>query len=232
MKYRTAAFSARAETGRRPGAGARWIVGRRSEIGSNGHGINDRSVGSNNGAGREMSGLKAVFSHDMENRLPSCDQIVGNDTAMAAPPDGLGTHDRAAPFASFVKQVIQARPELPRQRIIGVVAKAVVGPEAVDARGRVSHLSAKAAERGHVFIANVEGCQSAGKRLLVELRIGARPRKRSDIGNQADLGACQQFHEQFETSVRMADREERRIHAALPVDARTRALPSTTGELA
>ena len=61
-------------------------------------------------------------------------------------------------------------------------------------------------------IGDVEGHQSVGKRILVELRIGSRPRNRSDVGGKIDVGSSQQLDELLEASVGMADRRDRPGH--------------------
>jgi hypothetical protein len=99
--------------------------------------------------------------------------------------------------------------------IISIVVKALVRPEAVDILRRDSRFSAKAAECSHVFIGNVEERQSVRKRVLVELRIGSRPRNRSDIRDKMSLDFTQQLDELLDASVRMADREEGNLHTCL-----------------
>ena len=63
-----------------------------------------------------------------------------------------------------------------------------------------------------MLIGNVEGRQSVGKRVLVELRIGSRPRNRSDIRDKINSDGPQQLDKLLEASVRMADREEGNLH--------------------
>ena len=152
--------------------------------------------------------------HDVEDGFAPGDQMVGNDAPMASPPYGFRTHDRAASFAPLTQQVLEARAELFRKRIVGIVVEAVVRPEAVDVPRQGSRLSAKAAEWRHVFIANTEAHQGSGERILVELRIGPRPRNRSDIRDERYIGSPQQLDELLEASVRMADGAEWELHAS------------------
>ena len=111
--------------------------------------------------------------------------------------------------------MLEARLKLCGKRIISIVVKALVRPEAVDILRQDSRFSAKAAECSHVFIGNVEGRQSVRKRVLVELRIGSRPRNRSDIRDKMNFDFTQQLDELLEASVRMADREEGNLHTCL-----------------
>lgn len=144
--------------------------------------------------------------HDLENGFSAGDEIIGDNAAVASPPYCLRTHYRAAPFASLIERMFEARMKLRGKRIIGIAMKTLVRPEICP--------SAKTAEYCHVFIGNVEGRQSVGKRVLIELRIGSRPRNRSDIRDKINFGSTQQLDELLETSVGMADREEWKLHAS------------------
>ena len=59
-----------------------------------------------------MSRLQATLPHDVENSLPARDKIVSDDAAMTSPPYRLRTHDRAAPFASLIEKMLEARMKL------------------------------------------------------------------------------------------------------------------------
>ena len=102
--------------------------------------------------------------------------------------------------------------KLRRERIIGIVMKAFVRPEPVDILRCGFCLPAKPAECCHVLIVDVEGRQSVGKRIFVELRIGSRPRNCSDVREKLNLGFSQQLDELLEASGGMADREEGKLH--------------------
>lgn len=59
------------------------------------------------------------------------------------------------------------------KRIIGIVVKARIGPEAVEVRGQVRGLAAQPAKRRDMVIADAGGRQRGGKGIAVELRIVA-----------------------------------------------------------
>ena len=65
-----------------------------------------------------------------------------------------------------------------------------------------------------MLIGDVEGRQSVGKCILVELRIGSRPRNRSDVRDKINVGSSQQLDELLEASVGMANREEGKLHTS------------------
>jgi hypothetical protein len=176
--------------------------------------IDDRPARLNDSAGSKVSGLQAALPHDMENGLPAADKIISDYAAVASPPDGFRTHDCAAPFMPFIEEDLEASTKLRRERIIGIVMKALVRPEAVDILRRGLRLPAKTTECCHVLIGDVEGRQSVGKCILVELRIGSRPGNRSDVREKLDVGFSQQLDELLEASVGMADREEGKLHTS------------------
>ena len=92
--------------------------------------------------------------------------------------------------------------------------KACVLPKRIDLswHGQVS--SAATAEGRQVLVINGVGRQPSGKRVDVELRIGPRPRKVSNIHNAFDLCLAQQRDEVFETSVGMTDGKEGKFQDA------------------
>src|SRR5947199_6027208 len=132
-------------------------------------GIDDRPAGLNHSARSKSSRLQATLPHDVENGFPAGDKIIGDNAAMASPPYCLRTHYRAAPFASLIKQMFEARVKLRGKRIIGIAMKTLVRPEIVDILREGLCPSAKTAECCHVFIGNVEGRQSVGKGVFVKL---------------------------------------------------------------
>ena len=70
----------------------------------------------------------------MKNGLPAGDKIISDYAAVASPPHGFRTHDYAAPFTPLIEQELEASMKLRRERIFGIVMKALVRPETVDIR--------------------------------------------------------------------------------------------------
>src|SRR5205814_10468037 len=99
-----------------------------------------------------------------------------------------------------------------------------IRPETVDIRRYGSRLFAKTAEGTLMLIRNADGHQSAGKRVLVELRIGFGHRDFSDIRDKVNMGSTQQLDELLDASVGMADREEGKLHTPPLPDVCSRAL--------
>ena len=72
-----------------------------------------------------------VFAHQMEYCPSALQQIIGNDAAVTAPPDGFGTHDRAAAVAGEILQPRKAAGKFVGQGVVGIIVKALIGPESV-----------------------------------------------------------------------------------------------------
>ena len=75
-------------------------------------GIEDRAAPLNDSARSKAGRLPTAQPHDVENGLPAGDEIIANDAPVAAPPHGFRTHDRTAPFAPLLKQMLEAREKL------------------------------------------------------------------------------------------------------------------------
>src|SRR5215472_7936044 len=88
----------------------------------------------------------------MEYGLAGGEQIIGNDPTMAAPPQRLCTHDRAALPAPGRGQEREAVAEGLTHGIVGIIMKAVVVPKCIDARRHVVRTSAQAAEHRDMLI--------------------------------------------------------------------------------
>ena len=113
---------------------------------------------------------------DVHHALACGEEVVRDDTPVAAPPDGLGAHDRASVPATSVSEPRQTRGERLRQRIVGIVPKAPHTPVGVRRRFHIPRSSSKAAKFGDVFVADLPRPQRFGEAVGVKLRIGARPR--------------------------------------------------------
>src|SRR5690606_12985784 len=88
-------------------------------------------VGLHNGTRRHRGGVDAAGAHDVPDILAPGQQVVGDDAAVAAPPNRFGAHDGAAPLVSDGYQLVQPLAKLIAHCIVGVVVKAVVLPETI-----------------------------------------------------------------------------------------------------
>ena len=109
---------------------------------------------------------------DVRHALSCDEKIICDNPPVAAPPDGLGAHDRAAVLAPQFSQLRKPCGERLRQGIVGIVPKAPHPPIGVRRRFYISRLSSKTAKRGDMFIADLPRRQRFGEAVVVELWIG------------------------------------------------------------
>jgi hypothetical protein len=156
-------------------------------------GINHRPVAPNDGAGCQARYLDMRFSQNVVHLFGCGQKVVGNDPAVATPPDRFSAHDHAAMLAAAFPEPGQAGGEGDCQGVVRIVPKAAHAPIGVGRRLSAARLSAQAAELGDMLIADLPRRQRFGKALLIELRVGARPRYRSYVDNEVDAGLPQEI---------------------------------------
>ena len=93
--------------------------------------IYERPVGQHMRAERKLRGIDLTAPHDVHDRNALRQQIVGNDAAVATPPHGFSTHDRAATVTGERSELVQSCSESVRCRVIGI------GPEGGDMPERI-----------------------------------------------------------------------------------------------
>lgn len=96
----------------------------------------------------------------MEDRQAARHQMIGNDAAMATPPDGLGTHDGAALAFTAFDQVLQAFAKCVSTGVVGVIVKAVIFPKAIELPGQLLGLRPQTAQGRDVLVRNAAGGQA------------------------------------------------------------------------
>jgi hypothetical protein len=94
--------------------------------------IYERPVGQHMRAGRKLRWIDLTAPHDVHDRNALRQQIVGNDAAVATPPHGFSTHDRAAIVAGERPQLVQSCSESVRCRVIGIVPEGRDMPERIE----------------------------------------------------------------------------------------------------
>lgn len=144
----------------------------------------------------------------MEDLLTGGDEIIGNDPAMASPPDGLCAHDARTGGVTEFAQISEARTERLAHRVIGVIVEACVVPEGVDLGRHARLLSAKSPERGHMLVRDAMRRERGGENVAVELRIGPRTRNGPHVDDELDFGGLEQRDKLFRWASRMSDGEE------------------------
>lgn len=145
---------------------------------------------------------------DVHNAFACGEEVVRDDTPMAAPPDGLGAHYRASVPATSVSESRQTRCERRRQRVVRIIAKASHPPISVERRFRAAYLPTATTKFGDMLIADLPRRQRFGEAFAIELRIGARSWYRPYVDNQVDAGPPKQIDEFDDRPGRIAYAEE------------------------
>jgi hypothetical protein len=125
---------------------------------------------------------------------------------MAAHPEGLRAHHRAAVLPRQPLQRCEARPELGARHVVGVAAELLALPGRV--RGVRRGLAPAAERLAEPAVLNACLEQDRRERGPLEVRLPARARIAADVGDQADAGAPQQLDELVLVVVRVPDGED------------------------
>src|SRR5262249_39169134 len=96
--------------------------------------VDERAIRAQSRRLRHARRLDAVGAENVKDRFLLGDQIIRDNAPVASPPHRLGAHDRAAPFLSQPAQPVEAVPEGRRERVVGIIVKALILPERVEAR--------------------------------------------------------------------------------------------------
>ena len=171
-------------------------------------GVDYSSVAANHGARRQMCFVDMRRPDDVHYAFTCGEEVVRDDTPMAAPPDGLGAHDRASVPPTSVSESRQTRCERRRQRVVRIIAKTAHPPISVGRRFRAAHLSAETTKFGDMLIADLPRRQRSRKAFAIELRIGARSRYRPYVDDQVDARRPKQIDEFIDRPGRMAYSEK------------------------
>jgi hypothetical protein len=94
--------------------------------------IYERPIGQHTRAGRKLRGIHLTAPHEVHDWNALGQKIVRNDAAVATPPYGFGTHDRAAIVTGERSQLVQSCSESVRCRVIGVVPESGNLPERIE----------------------------------------------------------------------------------------------------
>src|SRR5262245_8184196 len=99
--------------------------------------------------------------------MPGGLQMIGDQPAMALPPQRFGAEDREAPVARKLQQPFDAGTEFVGEHVVGVTAKGFAAPGGVR---RILKRAAASAEFRKMRVADVRTGERFGERLLIEMR--------------------------------------------------------------
>src|SRR5690554_1563147 len=152
----------------------------------------------------------------MKNHLAPRQQVVGDNSAVAAPPDSFGAHHGAAVFPAQPNKLIKASLKCFCKRVIGIIMETLILPEAVNRGISLLAFVSQAAELFNELVADIKRSKAQGQVVLIVLRVGARSGHMSYVCHMRDTGRLQQFHELWNCAGGMANRKERKCHSYLP----------------
>lgn len=79
----------------------------------------------------DFGGLKTVQSQDVEDRFPSGDQIIGDNSPMTTPPYSLRAHDCRWGAMAEITQPRKTFPKSLAHRVVGIIVEALILPECI-----------------------------------------------------------------------------------------------------
>src|SRR6266545_5738818 len=115
--------------------------------------------------------LETISAENMKHGFAFVQQIVRDDTSMAAPPYRFRAHDCATLGVCQSAQCIEAGPEGRGQRTIRVIMKTVIVPKGVYGRRNAMFPSAETSECRDVIVGDVKFGECPGQRLAIVLRV-------------------------------------------------------------
>nr|DAT13485.1 MAG TPA: hypothetical protein [Bacteriophage sp.] len=141
----------------------------------------------------------------MDNGQAVCGQCVGNQAAVATPPQGFGAHDGGGGLPGGMQENGKPRGELRCGHIVGVAVEAPVAPECVALWRDIGRAAAQAAEFGNVAVGDAVSGEGLPQRIPVVLRMAVRAGQFAHIGNAADAVFLQQADKFADGAAAVAD---------------------------
>jgi hypothetical protein len=159
--------------------------------------------------GSERSALTLCRAEEMNYRHAMREHVVGDNATVAAPPDGLGTHDRACFTLGELEQGAQRILESSRFSVVRIIVKRPELPAGVHAHAYELTLGAPSAERLHVSIGDSCTPERRSQGLAVKPRVGPRARNASHV-NDMNHSKCVEYVDELTRAARgMPDGIER-----------------------
>src|SRR5438105_14822639 len=142
----------------------------------------------------------------MDDFVAPCDEKLGDQAPVAAPPDRLGAHEaRRRASERLGERLLPCGSPHPR----GVAPE---GSHAQAGEPLLARLAAEAAaELDRVLVHDAGLLERVTQRALVELWVAARAGKAADVDQRFDSGLLQRLNELFERPDSVANRE-RLVH--------------------
>lgn len=171
-------------------------------------GIDHLIRGSANGTLGHLGCVLAARSHQMADVVSPGHQVVSDDPAMAAPPDGFRAHKRHMSIARQIFDLVKGCLELIAERVVCIIVKALDAPISVECGIYRWVLFSPTAEPLEVLVSDIMLGQRLGKRVDIKSRIGAGARECANVRQKINAGSDQHVQDGFGGAVRMPDGEE------------------------
>lgn len=140
--------------------------------------------------------------------VPIHQKIVGDDSAVASPPDSLRAHQCQALVSAKIDQSPEGGGEFVTHRVIGIVVEALNAPKCIEARIDFGLLCPASAKRRPVLIADLNLFQFAGESLDIECGIGPRPRKCPNVDQHGDLSIAEHLDQFVERAIGVSNGQQ------------------------
>jgi hypothetical protein len=121
------------------------------------NGIDHRPIAANDGAGCQARLVDMRFPENVHHLLACGQKVVGDDPAVAAPPDRFCAHDRASVLTAPFPEPRQAGGEGGRQGVVSIVPKTGHPPIGIGRRLSGARLPPAAPEFGDMLVADLPG---------------------------------------------------------------------------
>lgn len=147
------------------------------------------------------------------------EKIIGDDAAVASPPDRFRTHQREALVAAKSHQFFESGGKFTTQCVVGIVVKTLHTPQRVDAFVDARLLRSPPTQGGPVAITDLHASQVFRQPVDIIGGIGSRSGKCPDVDQHANSSDAQHVEEFVERPARMTDGDELRVHQSILVNA-------------
>ena len=125
-------------------------------------GIEEATIGLRSCRGRYVGFFHVVRSQNMKYALAGCQQVVGDDSSVTAPPQGFRAHDCAVAFVSELAQKRETLKELVAKGVVSIIVKTRIFPERVELGRHLARSAAQTSERRDVLVSDFEPRKRSG----------------------------------------------------------------------
>ena len=168
------------------------------------------SFGAEAGSVAQFRRIDMPFAEDVCDGEVACEQLIGDDPAMAAPPHGLRTHEHTTRAFAPADEGLEVGSELLGEAVVGVVVEASVLPPGVGLEGHRATDWSTTSQTLETAQLDAHPREVGLKGVGVELGIPIRTRESADVDDDLGAGVREEIDELVEFTIRMPDRQQAR----------------------